>query len=71
MTSNYLAPKRNIWATMPEAFEKNFPRTTCIIQTAVRAFYKKKKKKLDSRGESYIHNTVRYLVAVALCGLII
>uniref|UniRef100_A0AAZ1X4S5 THAP-type domain-containing protein n=1 Tax=Oreochromis aureus TaxID=47969 RepID=A0AAZ1X4S5_OREAU len=60
-------PKETIQATMPEAFKKNFPNATCIIDCS-------ETRNLGSRGESYSHyyshNTVKYLVAVAPCGLI-
>ncbi|XP_039858167.1 uncharacterized protein LOC120715317 [Simochromis diagramma] len=65
-------PKETIQATMPEAFKKNFPNTTCIIDCSETLL--QKPRNLGSRGESYSHyyshNTVKYLVAVAPCGLI-
>ncbi|XP_044073668.1 uncharacterized protein si:dkey-56d12.4 [Siniperca chuatsi] len=65
-------PKETIQATMPEAFKKNFPNTTCIVDCSESLL--QKPKNLDSRGESYSHyyshNTVKYLVAFAPCGLI-
>ncbi|XP_019211073.1 uncharacterized protein LOC109200094 [Oreochromis niloticus] len=64
-------PKETIQATMPEAF-KNFPNATCIIDCSETLL--QKPRNLGSRGESYSHyyshNTVKYLVAVAPCGLI-
>uniref|UniRef100_A0A669BKE1 DDE Tnp4 domain-containing protein n=1 Tax=Oreochromis niloticus TaxID=8128 RepID=A0A669BKE1_ORENI len=65
-------PKETIQATMPEAFKKNFPNATCIIDCSETLL--QKPRNLGSRGESYSHyyshNTVKYLVAVAPCGLI-
>ncbi|CAI5689629.1 unnamed protein product [Oreochromis niloticus] len=65
-------PKETIQATMPEAFKKNFPNTTCIIDCSETLL--QKPRNLGSRGESYSHyyshNTGKYLVAVAPCGLI-
>uniref|UniRef100_A0A671XED8 THAP-type domain-containing protein n=1 Tax=Sparus aurata TaxID=8175 RepID=A0A671XED8_SPAAU len=65
-------PRETIQATMPAAFKKNFPNTTCIVDCSESLL--QKPKNLDSRGESYSHyyshNTVKYLVAVAPCGLI-
>lgn len=65
-------PKETIQATMPEAFKKNFPNSTCIIDCSETLL--QKPRNLGSRGESYSHyyshNTVKYLVAVAPCGLI-
>ncbi|XP_038576234.1 uncharacterized protein LOC119903968 [Micropterus salmoides] len=62
-------PKETIEATMPEAFKKHFPNTTCIIDCSEILL-----QKPDSTGESRNHdctyNTVKYLVAVAPCGLI-
>ncbi|KAG9273573.1 hypothetical protein AMEX_G12744 [Astyanax mexicanus] len=64
-------PKETIQATMPAAF-KTFPNVTCILDCSESLL--QKPKNLDSRGESYSHyyshNTVKYLVAVAPCGLI-
>ncbi|XP_056116475.1 uncharacterized protein LOC130092600 [Rhinichthys klamathensis goyatoka] len=65
-------PKETIKATMPTAFKKFFPNTTCVIDCSESLL--QKAKNLDSRGESYSHyyshNTIKYLVAVAPCGLI-
>ncbi|XP_025760969.1 uncharacterized protein LOC112845999 [Oreochromis niloticus] len=65
-------PKETIQATMPEAFKNNFPNATCIIDCSETLL--QKPRNLGSRGESYSHyyshNTVKYLVAVAPCGLI-
>uniref|UniRef100_A0A671YJ76 THAP-type domain-containing protein n=1 Tax=Sparus aurata TaxID=8175 RepID=A0A671YJ76_SPAAU len=65
-------PRETIQATMPAAFKKNFPNTTCIVDCSESLL--QKTQNLDSRGESYSHyyshNTVKYLVAVAPCGLI-
>lgn len=56
---------------MPEAFKKNFPTVTCIVDC--RETLLEKPKDLGSRGDSHSHSThnkVKYLVAVAPCGLI-
>lgn len=50
---------------MPAAFKKKFPNTTCIVDFSESLL--QKPQHLDSRGESH---TVKYLVAVAPCGLI-
>lgn len=66
-------PKETIKATMPATFKKCFSNTTCVIDCTESLL--QKMKNLDSRGESYSHyyshNTIKYLVAVAPCGLII
>ncbi|XP_037607845.1 uncharacterized protein LOC119477784 [Sebastes umbrosus] len=63
-------PNETIQATMPEAFKKNFPNTTCVIHCC--KSYVQNPQNLDSRGESSSHYnvTVKYIVAVAPCGLI-
>ncbi|XP_031173694.1 uncharacterized protein LOC116063007 [Sander lucioperca] len=63
-------PRETIQATMPEAFQKTFPNTTCIIRCSECLL--QKTQTLDSRGESYslYYDRVKYLVAVAPCGLI-
>ena len=65
-------PKETIKATMPTAFKRFFPNTTCVIDCSESLL--QKVKNLDSRGESYSHyyshNTIKYLVVVAPCGLI-
>lgn len=65
-------PRETIQASMPAAFKKNFPNTTCIIDCSETLL--QKPRNLGSRGESYSHyyshNTVKYLVAVAPYGLI-
>ncbi|XP_041824830.1 uncharacterized protein LOC121629263 [Melanotaenia boesemani] len=65
-------PRDIIKATMPQAFKKHFPNTTCIIDCSESILQKAKNK--DARTESYSHyyasNTVKYLVAVAPSGLI-
>ncbi|XP_059895589.1 uncharacterized protein LOC132465617 isoform X2 [Gadus macrocephalus] len=65
-------PKETIKATMPTAFKRFFPNTTCVIDCSESLL--QKAKNLDSRGESYSHyyshNTIKYLVVVAPCGLI-
>ncbi|KAL2095746.1 hypothetical protein ACEWY4_007894 [Coilia grayii] len=61
-----------IQATMPQCFKDHFPRTTCIIDCSETPL--QRAHNLHSRGESYSHyygeNTVKYLVAIAPCGLI-
>uniref|UniRef100_A0A8C4ESW1 THAP-type domain-containing protein n=1 Tax=Dicentrarchus labrax TaxID=13489 RepID=A0A8C4ESW1_DICLA len=65
-------PKETIRATSPEAFKKNFPNTTCILDCSEILF--QKPKVVNSSKESYSHfssdNKVKYLVAIAPCGLI-
>ncbi|KAM7393536.1 hypothetical protein PAMP_020399 [Pampus punctatissimus] len=63
-------PSATIQATMPAAFKKDFPNTTCIVNCS--ESHLQKPQNLDSREESYghYHNTVKYLVAFAPCGLI-
>ncbi|KAK0141139.1 hypothetical protein N1851_021880 [Merluccius polli] len=65
-------PRETIRATMPLAFKTNYPKTTCILDCSESLL--QKPKNLDSRGESYSHyyshNTVKYLVSIAPCGLI-
>ncbi|XP_026017886.1 uncharacterized protein LOC113018754 isoform X1 [Astatotilapia calliptera] len=65
-------PKETIKATMPAAFKKTFPNTTCIVDCS--ETFLQKPRNLDSRRRSYSHyyssNTVKYLVAVAPSGLI-
>ncbi|KAL2103189.1 hypothetical protein ACEWY4_000057 [Coilia grayii] len=61
-----------IRATMPQCFKEHYPSTTCIIDCSETSL--QKAHNLDSRGESYSHyygqNTIKYLVAIAPCGLI-
>ncbi|KAM7418337.1 hypothetical protein PAMA_015794 [Pampus argenteus] len=63
-------PSATIQATMPAAFKKDFPNTTCIVSCGESSL--QKPQNLDSTEESYgnYHNTVKYLVAFAPCGLI-
>lgn len=66
-------PRETIRATMPEAFRGKYPKTTCILDCA--ETFLEKALNLDSRGETYSnyykgHNTCKYLVAIAPCGLI-
>ncbi|XP_030575115.1 uncharacterized protein LOC115772844 [Archocentrus centrarchus] len=65
-------PRETIQATMPASFKKNFPNTTCIIDCSESLL--QKPKNLGSRTESYSHdsshNTIKYLVVIAPCGLI-
>ncbi|XP_077055280.1 uncharacterized protein LOC143706825 [Siphateles boraxobius] len=65
-------PRETIRATMQQAFKMKYPNTTCILDCSESLL--QKPKNLDSRGESYSHyyshNTVKYLVSIAPCGLI-
>lgn len=65
-------PRETIKATMPQAFLRHFPNTTCVIDCTESVL--QKAKNLDSRTESYSHyyacNTVKYLVATAPSGVI-
>lgn len=65
-------PRETIQATMPAVFKTNYPKTTCILDCSESLL--QKPKNLDSRGESYSHyyshNTIKYLVSIAPCGLI-
>ncbi|XP_073688463.1 uncharacterized protein [Garra rufa] len=65
-------PRETVRSTMPQCFKENFPNTTCIIDCSETIL--QKAHNLDSRGESYSHyysnNTLKYLVAIAPCGLI-
>ena len=64
--------REGIQLTMPLAFKKHYPNTTCIIDCA--ETFIQKARNLDSRGATYSHykgtNTAKYLVAVAPSGLI-
>ncbi len=65
-------PRETIQATMPQCFREHFPNTTCVIDCSETPL--QKPRNLDSRGESYSHyygqNTIKYLVSIAPCGLI-
>ena len=65
-------PKETIQATMPQCFKEHYPNTTCIIDCSETPL--QKVHNLDSRGESYSHyygqNTIKFLIAIAPCGLI-
>ncbi|XP_039652099.1 uncharacterized protein LOC120556523 [Perca fluviatilis] len=65
-------PRETIRSTMPQCFREKFPNTTCIIDCTETTL--QKPHNLDSRGESYSHyyssNTIKYLVAIAPCGLV-
>jgi hypothetical protein len=65
-------PRETIQAMLPQCFQEHYPKVTCIIDCSETPF--QKPHNLDSRGESYSHNygqnTIKYLVAVAPCGLI-
>ncbi|XP_059181879.1 uncharacterized protein LOC131960636 [Centropristis striata] len=55
-------PKETIHATMPGAFKKDFPNTTCMVDFS--------ESRLENPKHSDSHHTVKYQVAVAPCGLI-
>jgi len=65
-------PKETIRATTPEAFKQHYHNVTCILDCSESEI--QKPKNLDSRSESYSHyyacNTIKYLVAIAPCGLV-
>ncbi|XP_071392573.1 uncharacterized protein [Centroberyx affinis] len=65
-------PREIIRATMPQCFKEHYPGTPCIIDCSETPL--QKARNLDSRAESFSHyyaqNTVKYLVAIAPCGLI-
>ncbi|CAM4548289.1 unnamed protein product [Leuciscus chuanchicus] len=65
-------PRETIQATMPQCFREKFPNTTCVIDCSETPL--QKPRNLDSRGEFYSHyygqNTIKYLVSIAPCGLI-
>ena len=62
-------PKLVIINSMPQQCEKKYPQTTCIIDCAETSL--QKPTNLDSRGSTFSHykstNTIKYLVAVAMC----
>nr|AXJ20719.1 putative chemokine ligand 32b [Ctenopharyngodon idella] len=64
--------KETIRATTPEAFKQYYPNVTCILDCTESEI--QKPRNLDSRSESYSHyyacNTIKYLVAIAPCGLV-
>lgn len=59
-------------ATLPSCFQEKYPKTTCIIYCAETVM--QKPYNLGSQVESYSqyksHNTMKYLIATASCGLI-
>ncbi|KAL6478140.1 hypothetical protein MHYP_G00139750 [Metynnis hypsauchen] len=65
-------PRETIQATMPQCFREHYPNTACVIDYSETPL--QKPHNLDSRGESYSHyygqNTIKYLVAIAPCGLV-
>lgn len=65
-------PRETISLTMPLAFTQRFLKTMFIIDCSESVL--QKAKNLDSRSASYSHyyasNTIKYLVAIAPCGLI-
>ncbi len=71
----YLIPwlsKETIRATTPESFKQHYPNVTCILDCSESEV--QRPRNLDSRSESYSHyyacNTIKYLVAIAPCGLV-
>uniref|UniRef100_UPI0037E7408B uncharacterized protein isoform X2 n=1 Tax=Semicossyphus pulcher TaxID=241346 RepID=UPI0037E7408B len=65
-------PRETIQATMPQCFREHYPKTTCVIDCSETPI--QKPHNLDSGGESYSdnygENTVKYLISIAPCGLI-
>ncbi|XP_034026129.1 uncharacterized protein si:dkey-56d12.4 [Thalassophryne amazonica] len=65
-------PRDTILATMPQCFKDQYASTTCVINCSETPL--QKPHNLDSRRESYSHydgqNTIKYLVVIAPCGLI-
>nr|XP_055046081.1 uncharacterized protein LOC129431988 [Misgurnus anguillicaudatus] len=65
-------PRETIQATMPQCFKEQFPNTTCVIDCSETPL--QKPFNLDSRDESYSQyygqSTIKYLVCIAPCGLI-
>ncbi|XP_059921978.1 uncharacterized protein LOC132468265 [Gadus macrocephalus] len=65
-------PRKTIQATMPQSFKEHYPLTTCVIDFSETPL--QKAHNLDSRGESYSHyyghNTIKFLIAISQCGLI-
>ncbi|XP_026113187.1 uncharacterized protein LOC113091771 [Carassius auratus] len=65
-------PKETIRATTPEAYKQHYPNVTCILDCSESEV--QRPGNLDSRSESYSHyyacNTIKYLVAIAPCGLV-
>ncbi|KAJ8281095.1 hypothetical protein GJAV_G00063440 [Gymnothorax javanicus] len=65
-------PRETIRATLPQFFKEHYPAITCVIDCSETPL--QKPHNLDSRGESYSHyygqNTIKFLVAIALCDLI-
>ncbi len=65
-------PKETIRATTPESFKQHYPNVTCILDCSESEV--QRPRNLDSRSESYSHyyacNTIKYLVAIAPCGLV-
>uniref|UniRef100_A0A8C1LEM9 Uncharacterized protein n=1 Tax=Cyprinus carpio TaxID=7962 RepID=A0A8C1LEM9_CYPCA len=65
-------PKETIRATTTEAYKQHYPNVTCILDCSESEV--QRTGNLDSRSESYSHyyacNTIKYLVAIATCGLV-
>uniref|UniRef100_A0A673ZJ57 THAP-type domain-containing protein n=1 Tax=Salmo trutta TaxID=8032 RepID=A0A673ZJ57_SALTR len=66
-------PRETIQNTLPQCFKEKFPNTTCFIDCSETTL--QKAHNIDSRGQSFSHyyssNTLKYLVAVAPCELVI
>ncbi|XP_068561709.1 uncharacterized protein si:dkey-56d12.4 isoform X2 [Cebidichthys violaceus] len=63
-------PRETIEATTPRAFRESFPNASCVLEFC--QSFVQKPSNLDSRGGPRVHcyDTVKYVVAVAPCGLI-
>ncbi|KAM6901018.1 uncharacterized protein PEZ65_019216 [Lycodopsis pacificus] len=63
-------PKETIEATMPQEFRKYYPNTTCVLHFC--QCYVQKTPNRESGAKPHVHyyDTVKYVVAVAPCGLI-
>uniref|UniRef100_A0A3Q2T4H3 Uncharacterized LOC105927494 n=1 Tax=Fundulus heteroclitus TaxID=8078 RepID=A0A3Q2T4H3_FUNHE len=65
-------PRRTIRSAVPQCFKETFPNTTCIVDCVETALQKPHKP--DCMGVSCSHyyssNTIKYLVAIAPCGLV-
>ncbi|XP_076471887.1 uncharacterized protein LOC143301465 [Babylonia areolata] len=64
-------PRESIRHRMPDCFKKHFPKTTCILDCAETIMQKPSNLKSGRSYSNYkSHNTVKYCVAVAPCGII-
>lgn len=61
-----------IRATTSEAFKEYYRNVTCLLDGSESEI--QKPRNLDSRSELYsyyyAHNTIKYIVAIVLCGLV-